>query len=611
MSFTSRTRLVNPRLGAYFGIFTSMFAAVALLALIFEQLGAPRATLSTLMLAAPLLLYAAIGLGGFTNEPLEYFASGRRVPAVYSGLLLATTAMGATGMVALTGAFFIIGFDALCLVIGGLAGFVVMAILLAPFLRKFGAFTIPSYLGRRFDSRPVRLVAGILLSVPMLLFLAAELRVGAFAATLLTAQPVTITTSVLVGTLIVSLIAGGMRSLTWSAVAQSIAALLALVVPVAIVAVLLTNMPLPQLSHGPILRSIGRDEVSVGMPLLQAPGLAFAFPGDGLQPLAKRFSTAFGSVGSFAFVLATLTTMAGVAAAPWLLPRVAATPGVYETRKSLGWATVLFGIAMLTAASVAVFMREYVMEIVTLSGRPVAPDWVKQLVALDLAGVDTSAQRLVLTSFSFKRDAVLPALPLAAGMPSGMIQLALAGVIAAALAGAGASLVALGNVLTEDIVTGLSWDPAPDGLRLTIGRLALIAAAMLGGLIAVSAPSDPLKLVLWSLALTGSALFPILVMSIWWKRISAFGALAGLVSGFAVTVLAILAGEAGWIGLNSALAAAIGLPAGVLAAIAVTLATPAPGRHALELVRDIRVPGGEILYDREMRLQRLRNRRLT
>ena len=93
------------------------------------------------------------------------FAAGRRVPAFYTGLVLAQTALGATGVVALTGAFFLIGFDALCIVIGGLAGFVVMAVLLAPFFRKFGAFTVPSYLGKRFDSRILRVVAGAILSV--------------------------------------------------------------------------------------------------------------------------------------------------------------------------------------------------------------------------------------------------------------------------------------------------------------------------------------------------------------------------------------------------------------------------------------------------------------
>ena len=158
MSLTSRTRFVNPRLGTYFGIFASSLAGLVLLLLIFEQLGTSDTVLRWGMLLGPLALYAAIGLCVPTQEPLEFFAAGRRVPAGYTGLGIGVAALGATGMVAITGVFFLIGFDALCLMIGGLAGFVIMTVMLAPFFRKFGTFTVPSYLGRRFESKTVRLL---------------------------------------------------------------------------------------------------------------------------------------------------------------------------------------------------------------------------------------------------------------------------------------------------------------------------------------------------------------------------------------------------------------------------------------------------------------------
>ena len=175
---TARTRFVNPRLGAYFGIFVSLLTGLVLLLIIFEQLGISETVLRWAMLLGPLALYCAIGVSVPSREPLDFFASGRRVPAGYTGLGIAGAAMGATGIVAMTGVFFLIGFDALCLVIGGLAGFVIMAVMLAPYLRKFGAFTVPSYLGKRFDSRAVRLVAAGVLSVPMPLVIAAEIRIG-------------------------------------------------------------------------------------------------------------------------------------------------------------------------------------------------------------------------------------------------------------------------------------------------------------------------------------------------------------------------------------------------------------------------------------------------
>ncbi|NJR41773.1 MAG: sodium:solute symporter, partial [Akkermansiaceae bacterium] len=130
--------------------------------------------------------------------------------------------------------------------------------------------------------------------------------------------------------------------------------------------------------------------------------------------------------------------MAGVAAAPWLLPRVATAPGVYEARKSLGWATFLFGLIMLTVSAVAVFMRDAVLDVVNVDGFAQVPDWLSQLVALGRAEIETRSTRLSATSISFQRDAILFALPMTLGMPAVMVQMALAGAVAAALAGASA-----------------------------------------------------------------------------------------------------------------------------------------------------------------------------
>ena len=599
----ARIRLINPRLGTYFSIFASIIVALTLMVMILEQLGTSSALLSAAMLVVPLALYAVIGIASFNQEPIDYFAAGRRVPAFYSGLLLAVTAIGATGIVGLTGTFFIVGFDALCIAIGGLAGFVLTAILMAPFLRKFGAFTLPSYLGRRFESRIIRLAAACFVAVPMFLLIAAELRFGAASASLLSGYPSGTMLALLGFTVVLTLAAGGMRSQTWSGVAQSVAALLALLVPVGIVGVLLTNMPVPQLSHGPILRSLVREENRMGLQAAIETGFAFGFPGEGLTNIAKRFAAPYGAVSPLAFVTMTLTTMFGFASAPWLLPRVAATPGVNETRKSIGWATVLFGLTMITLASIAVFMREYVHLIINDPAQQV-PAWLSQLVALDLAAIDTATARVDFSSLSLKRDAMLAALPLAAGMPPVVLYVALAGAIAAALAAAGASTVALSNILTEDLAFGLSWDPAATKRRLIVARGAIAVVVAIACLVAAMTSADPLRLWLWAIALTGSTLFPVLVLSIWWKRITAFGALAGLATGFTVAVLAILAGETQVFGLDGALAGILGIPASALACIAVTAVTPAPSKHALELVRDIRVPGGEILYDREMRIQR-------
>lgn len=603
-----RTRIINPRLGIYFGIFTSLLVALTLVLTIFEQLGADDGTLGVLMFVGPVALYIAIGVAAFTREASDYYAAGRRVPAFHSGLCLTFAAIGATGTMALTGALFINGFDALCLGLGIVAGLVIMSVLFAPYLRKVGSYTLPSFFLHRFESRAVRIISAFLISVPMVLLLAAEIRAGAFAASFLTGANIEIMAACLVLVLLAMLAGGGMRSLTWSSSGASIAALLALVVPVAIVAVFLTNLPLPQLSHGPVLRALGRSESALSMSKDTVGLLTFALAGEGLQPIAKRFVMPNGSVGSLAFSIVMLTTAAGIAAAPWLLPRLAATPSVYETRKSLGWATVLAGVILITLASIAVFMRAYLFDIVTAAGPAQIPGWLQDLAGSDLAEIDTGTGAFSVNSFSFARDGVILGLPLAGEMPGVMLHVVLAGILAAGLAAAGTTATALSSIWAEDIVDGMSKELAPDPVRLATGRIALMLVAAVGGAVAILAPTDPLRLMIWALALSAATVFPVLLLAIWWKRTNAYGALAGILTGFLVTAVTMLASESGWLGLDSALAGVFGLPAATAAAVLVTLVTPLAGRDALAFTSDMRVPGGETLYDREVRLQRQRQR---
>lgn len=608
MSFTPRTRLVNPRLGTYFGIFAALLAALLILVLILEQLGVADSTLRWMMLAAPLVLYAVLGTASATSQSLDYFAAGRRVPAIFTGLSLAITALGATGLAALTGAFFVSGYDALAITIGGLAGFVVMGILLAPFLRKFGAYTVPTYLGRRFSSPALRVLAAALLALPMLFIVAAELRIGAYVAGWLIGWPPGVLAPLLAVFLMASLMLGGMRSLAWSSSAQAITVVFAILLMAAIVALYLTKIPVPQLTYGPIVRSLIREEAALGLSQTTAAQFALKLPPEGFVALSKRFTTAFGDIGPAAFVITTWTVMAGLAAAPWLLPRVSATPGVYDARKSLGWATFFFGLLVLTMSASAAFLRDPLVEL-ALSGSSAGAPWLSDLQNAGLAAVGPAATpRAVIGSITFSRDGVLMALPIATGLPAAIAYLTAAALIAAALAGAGATLLALANIMAEDMVGGLAQEPPTDRPRLAVARITMALAAALSLALVLITPTDPLKLLLWALTVTATTAFPVLVLSIWWKRVNAPGAMAGMLTGFIVAVLAIAASEAEMISAAGTVVAALGLPLGATAAMVASVLTPAPSRHVLELARDIRVPGGEILYDREMHRLKLKRR---
>jgi cation/acetate symporter len=608
MAFASRTRLINPRLGTYFGIFTAAITALVVMAMMFEQLGVDDAIVRFSMFAGPIGLYMVIGLGSRAREVADYFACGRRVPAFFNGLVLAVTALGGAGFLALTGSLLIVGFDAMCLSIGWCAGLVFMGVLFAPFVRKFGAYTIPTFLGRRFESRTVRVAAAGILGVPILLLIAAEARFAGYAAAWMMGQSERLMAAVVIACAAAVVLLGGMRALTWSSAAKAIVAILALAVSASIIAILVSNLPLPQMTHGNVVRVLTRMEVAQGVPVVLAPPLAFDLPGAGPEPLVKRFVQSFGSVGSLSFVLMSFVMAAGLAASPGLLSRVGTTPGVYEARKSLGWAVLVVGLVVLTLPAIAVYLRAMLLEQIASHPGDRLPLWFQLLQQAGIAKIEAKAEIVKLASISFERDATLFALPLAAGFPQVLVYLSLAGALAAALAALGSGLMTIAAIVAEDVIHGLTGDTGVDIQRVATARVALIGAAFVAIWLAIAVPADPLQLFMWSLTFGAAGSFPVLLLAIWVERTNQWGALASMITGFVVTALAMLLAETGAIGLPSALAGAIGLPLALCAGVAASELTPAPGRNALDLVSDMRVPGGETLYDREMRLLRLRSR---
>jgi len=417
--------------------------------------------------------------------------------------------------------------------------------------------------------------------------------------------------SMLALTVAVSTAAGGKRSFTWAGVAQSIAMFLALLGVATAVSVIITSLPIPQLANGPMVRGLVRNEVNEGLQVINVWPLAFQLPGEGFAAITKPYTQPFGAIGPMAFVIGTFAIAAGIATAPWLLPRVASAPGVYEARKALGWATVFSGLALLTVSSVAVFMRDFALDSVMSERIGPLPRWLFDAVAGHLVAFDPSAARLGFDGLKFDRDGVLFALPVAVGLPLAFTYVLIAGALAAALVTASATTVSLAAVLSEDVVQGLSWEPASAQSRVWIMRGFVGVVAVCGASLTMMAPTDPLRLVLWALSITGASLFPVMILSVWWKRLTATGAVIGVVAGFAAAALAIFLSEVGALSVPSPIAGVLGLPISLGLALGVSIMRPGTSRHALEVVRDIRVPGGEIIYDREMQRLQLRKHART
>lgn len=609
MAFTTaRTRLVNPRLGTYFGIFTAAFVALSILALLLELMGTGDGVVRSLMFFGPMLLFFGIGMLVPARAISDYFASGRRVPAFFCGAGLAVSALGGAGMLALTGTFVIAGVDAFALSIGWMAGLVFMAVLFTPFLRKFGAYTLPTFFGRRFESRIVRFAAAGVLLVPLTLLILAEARFAAYAAGWLLGQSERWMAALVLIVITALLALGGMRAMNWASVAKCIVCYIAIMVPVTIVAVMINKIPLPQMTHGNVLLPLTRAEAARGVPFVVAPAMNVDLPSTASEPLVKRFMQPFGSIGSLGFVLMTFVVAGGIAASPGLLSRAGMAPGVYETRKASGWAVLIVGLIMMTVPAVAIYFRFMLLDQVVGRASDDVPAWFEMLQQAGIAKLEAKTQLILLSQIGFERDAALFSLPIAAAMPQVLVYLAIVGALAAALAALASSLMAAAAIVSEDIVIALIDEEAPDAARVAVARLAVCAIGFIAVWLSLLARGDPLEFFLWALNFLAATCFPVLLLSIWWKRTNAWGALAGLAAGLVVTAALMLLNEWGIVALSSLISASVSAPCAILAAVTTTLLTPVPGRTMLDVVREIRVPGGETVYDREARLARLRVR---
>lgn len=608
MTILKTARIQHRRAGTYLAIFASGCVSLFLAALLAEQLGANVASLNAVLCAVPLVGFAAIGLVIRAEDVAEFYNADRAMPSFASGLALAVAAVGGTGVVCITGALFKIGMDALVLVLGWITGLVITGIVLFPFIRKCGACTVPSYLGMRLDSRLVRLVAACVMIVPSALILAAEIRVGAFATGWLTGLSEFAAVPVIALVATACVILGGQRGLTWASVTQSITLLFALTVPATIVSLLISNLPFPQMMHGNLLQGLRRTEMAQPFAALSAGTLSFSMPGVGLEPFTAPFLTSFGAVGRLSFPLAILVIATGLGALPSVLNRAGTVPTVYDSRKSVGWAVLTAAFMLLTMAAIAGFFRGYVVEQIAGAAGDRLPLWFQALQQYGHAGVAKTRAALTLAEISMHRDVAVFALPMAAGMPQAIVALAAVGAIAAAATGAAAQIAALGGILSEDVVHGGRTEPPEDRTRLITARVmaaAVGAAATIGAWLV----SDPLAAVLAALSLSAATAFPVLVMSILWRKVSRTAAIAGMATGFGVTLVLMAGGLSGLIPMAPVMAATLGGPLNFAVLVIISEASPLRSRHAMEVVRDIRLPGGEATYDRDMRL--LRRKRIT
>src|SRR5690606_21467039 len=467
---------------------------------------------------------------------------------------------------------------------------VLVALFLAPYLRKFGQYTIPDFLGTRYGGNLPRTIGIICAITASFTYVIAQI----YGAGIITSRflGIDLATGVwvgLCGVLVCSLL-GGMRAVTWTQVAQYIILIIAYLVPVVWLSIKVTGNPVPQIAYGEVLQQIGTLEQQLGVTAGHA------------TPFAKN--------DMVNFIALTFCLMVGTAALPHILMRLFTTPSVKEARKSVGWSLFFIFLLYFTAPAYAAFATFEVYSHVVGQSIATLPAWVASQSSVGLVSIcdalDAAATIkgcaangngdgiLQLSELVLNADVIVLATPEIAGLPYVIAGLVAAGGLAAALSTADGLLLTISNALSHDMYYKMINPSATTKKRLIVARVILLGVAAVAAYAASHAPATILAIVAWAFSIAAAAFFPALVLGIFWKRANKAGAVAGMIVGFGITLYYLINvkffGMQPWFGIKDVSAGIFGIPLGFLTIWIVSLMTREPAQEIKDLVEDLRYP---------------------
>jgi cation/acetate symporter len=665
------------------------FLFIAVLALL-EQLGLPRDWIGLIFLLATIAVYALIGIMSRTIDPVEYYVAGRRIPAMYNGMATGADWMSAASFIGLAGTIYLQGYNGLAFVMGWTGGYCLVALFLAPYLRRFGQYTIPDFLGERYGGYWPRLIgigAAILCSF---VYVVAQIYGVGLITSRLTGVAFELGVFLGLGGILVCSFLGGMRAVTWTQVTQYIVLIVAYLLPVVWLAVKQTDIPVPQLIYGQQLakvterekalsedpaeievQMIYRQQAAVLQDKLKDPARALqnerlmaeqyveilrglngrdneiaeaekalsrlprdtqsaielwtqqltvaqskSLPLNGMQPHAQPFAgdpsgtpqeqKAF-TESRANFLALVFCLMIGTAALPHILMRYYTVPDVKQARESVAWSVFFIAVLYLTAPALAVLVKFEIFNVLVGTPFNELPAWVAawSRVSPDLLRIEDINRDglLQLNEITIGADIIVLATAEIAGLPYVIAALVAAGGLAAALSTADGLLLTITNALSHDLYYKTIDTNASTARRVTISKVLLLVVALAASYVAAQRPADILFLVSAAFSIAGSAFFPALILGIFWNRANAPGAVAGMLTGFALTfyymainqpwlrsVFGITRPVELWWGIEPIAAGVFGVPVGFVVIVLVSWATRRPGRGARALVDRLHTP---------------------
>ncbi len=544
-------------------------------------------------------LYIGIAIYTRAGSTKEFYVAGGGVSPLANGMATAADWMSAASFISMAGIISFSGYDGSVYLMGWTGGYVLLALLLAPYLRKFGKFTVPDFVGDRYYSNTARVVAVICALFISFTYVAGQMRgVGIVFSRYL---EVPIEWGVVIGMCIVFFYAvlGGMKGITYTQVAQYCVLIFAYMVPAIFISMQLTGNPIPQMGLG--------GEVADGTVLLDKldgvlSDLGFAEYTSGRKGMADMF-------------MITLALMVGTAGLPHVIVRFFTVPRVKDARLSAGYALVFIAILYTTAPAVAAFGIYNAIDSTSEKNISELPSWVAtwqktNLIKVDDKNGDGKVQYVAnpeANELTIDKDIMVLASSEIAKLPNWVVGLVAAGAMAAALSTAAGLLLVISTSVSRDLVKTFNPEIS-EKKELRIAKLSAGGAVILAGYFGINPPGFVAEVVAFAFGLAAASFFPVIIMGIFSTRINKEGAIAGMISGLIFTMGYIVyfklmspefnSAEHWWFGISPEGIGSIGMMINFVVCYFVSMATPPPPQHVQDMIQEIRIPkGAETAHD--------------
>ncbi len=543
-------------------------------------------------------LYIGIAIWSRANSTKEFYIAGRGVSPVANGMATAADWMSAASFISMAGIIAFAGYDGAVYLMGWTGGYVLLALLLAPYLRKFGKFTVPDFIGERYYSNSARIVAVICALLVSFTYVAGQMRgVGIVFSRFL---EVDINTGVIIGMLIVLFYAvlGGMKGITYTQVAQYCVLIFAFMVPAIFISLQMTGNAVPQMGFG--------------AKLLDGSDLYLLDKLDGLSTELGFAEYTSGSKSVIDVFAITLALMVGTAGLPHVIVRFFTVKRVKDARKSAGLALLFIVILYSTAPAVAAFARTNLIE--TVADRPYesVPAWFKTWETTGLLEFDDKnddgiihySADLASNELVVDRDIMVLANPEIARLPNWVVALVAAGGLAAALSTAAGLLLVISSSVSHDLIKKVYFPQITEQQELVAARISAVGAVCVAGYFGINPPGFVAAVVALAFGLAAASFFPAIVFGIFYKRMNKEGAVAGMVAGMLFMLYYMIKYKLGWFdeglpdksewwfGISPEGFGTVAMIVNFIVAITIMHFTKPTPKEVRAIVDDIRIPSG-------------------